>query len=63
MITIPCGGRPVKELEPSMIITLQMQRMQMTVQEMADFHKVSRSTMHRWLKKAGCVNGKEKAQS
>lgn len=60
-VTHPVGGRPVKELSPQMIITLQMQRTNMTVKEMAEFHGVSEATMYRWLRKVRDVNAKAKA--
>lgn len=59
MITIPCGGRPKKNLSAHMVTTLQMQRTTMTVKEMAEFHNVSKSTMDRWLRKVRDMNGEK----
>lgn len=58
-ITIPKGGRP-SAYKPEYAEVLQNERTTMSINEMAAFHGVSRATMCRWLKKAGCVHERTK---
>ena len=61
-ITIPKGGRP-SAYKPEYADTLRSERTTMSINEMATFHGVSRATMCRWLKKAGCVNERARQES